>query len=605
MKNIVKQSLILGLMAVSLFSCKDSLQELNTNPDVLPGTKPEYMFTSATFNIHRGTREHLVSLYNGSMAQMQYITSAGGVTENGHFVDPVSKTGREVYSPAWGDFYGCANSLREIVAEIERKTPEEQATYAGLKAMCQVIEVNEAWLCLETHGAMPYINALSGRDEGINEPDYDFIWDLYPIFEEKLKEASAALSNSGNYLALGNQDFFFRGDYTKWMKFTNALRLRIAMKLKKADTAFFEKVYGEVAKAGLLPSSNDESCFYHHSKDFNNDINDINVIRSGWMATKAYVDFLKESNDPRLRLLVRPNEFRHQSKEYDQALAKYPEIAQTEWAKDNYFGVTVSPKAVQDALGWITGTNYTYKQCPRLDDPNTFDDIVLKPGCQIQGRYLVKNGGYGKDQDKDLEQNALIGGTDNIKSKTPFITYSDVCFMLAECAVDKGAVIGKEANAWYQEGIRNSIAMYQMLAEETIVVAAKNDPVQAEEVTAFLASDFGKLSGTAEEMKQMILSQMWVHSLINADEMYAQWKRTGYPKFAGENPYQFAATLEQPYTLTGTKLVMPRRRNLPTSNMNGRKRDVALQGLLQGHGDTGAPVYGEELDTKGRIWWDR
>lgn len=605
MKNRIKQSLMLGLMTISLFACKDSLQELNTDPDVLPGTNPEYMFTSATLNIHRGSRDHLVSLFGGSMAQMQYITSAGGVTENGHFIDPTSKRGREVYSPAWGDFYGCAASLRQIIVEIGNKTPEEQATYAGLKAMCQVIEINEAWLCLETHGAMPYINALSGRDEGINEPDYDYIWDLYPIFDEKLKEAAAAFSNSGNYLVLGNQDFFFKGDYTKWMKFTNALRLRIAMKLKKADTPFFEKVYAEVAKAGLLPSSNDESCFYHHPKDYNNDINDINVIRSGWMATKAYVDFLKKSNDPRLRLLIRPNEFRHQSKEYDQALAKYPQIAETKWAKDNYFGITVSPKAVQDTLNWITGTTYTYRQCPRPDDQTKFDDIVLKPGCQIQGRFFVKNGGYGKDQDKDLEQNKLIGGTDNIKSKTPFITYADVCFMLAECAVDKGTAAGKDANTWYQEGIRSSIAMYQMLAEETIVVAAKNNPVQEAEVATFLTSDFGKLSGTVEEQKQMILSQMWVNSLINADEMYAQWKRTGYPKFDGENPYRFAAALEQPYTLTGTKLVMPHRRNLPTSILNAKKRDIALQGLLKGHGDAGAPVYGEELDTKGHIWWDR
>ena len=324
------------------------------------------------------------------------------------------------------------------------------------------------------------------------------------------------------------------------------------------------------------------------------------------MATKAFVDFLKISNDPRLRLLVRPNEFRPQSKDYNQAFAKYPEIANLEWAKDNYFGVTVSPKTVQTELGWITATDFVYRQCPRLDDPTKLDDITLKPGCQIQGRYFVKNGGYGKGTDKDLEQDALIGATDGIKSKTPFITYADVCFMLAECAVDKGATVaGKDANTWFQDGIRSSIAMYQMIGEEIVVVAAKNNPVKDAEVEALLASDYGKLSGTPEQKKEMILSQMWVNSLINADEMYAQWKRTGYPKFKEETPYQFAASLEQPYTVTGTKLVMPRRRNLPTSVLNGKKRDIAIQALLKGHGDAGAPKYGEEFETQGRIWWDR
>lgn len=584
-----------------LSSCKDELQEINTSPDVMPTTKPEYMFTAATQNFLNSSRDHLIGLYGGALAQMQYLTSKSGVENNGHFVDPSDIAGRTVHSPAWGDYYNNrGRNLRETINEIERRDEAERAQYKGLKAICQILEIYQAWLVAETHGAMPYTEAFLGRDENINQPKYDYIWDLYTLFEEKLKQAVVDLSSTSGYIELGNQDFFYNGDYAKWSKFTNAFRLRIAMRMHKADPDFFETVLSEVGKAEMLPSSNEESCFYRHPKDHNNNIDDINQIWQSYQTTKAFVEFLKRSEDPRLRLMIRGNEFRTDLNKYKQVLGAYPEAAEITWAKDNYWGAPVSPKAVQDTLNWIRGI--VYKNCPKLDDPTKLDDITLRPTSLIQGRYFVKNGGYKEGEDDDQTSIALRKPGDEIKMKTALITYSDVCFMLAECALTKGSVAGKTANAWYQDGIRSSIEMYQTIGAEIFVPAAVNTPITANEIDQFLASDYGKLSGSIEQQKEMILSQIWVHSLKNADEMYAQWKRTGYPKFEEDSPYQFAAILEQPYTNTGIKLTMPRRRNLPTSTQNPVERDIALQNLMKGNG---GPSYGEELDSKGRIWWDR
>lgn len=597
----LKKYIIPCFSLLLLTSCMDDLQEINTDSELMPTTKPEYMFTEATKNFLNSSRDHLTGLYGGSLAQMQYLTSKSGVENNGHFLDPTEISGRSVYSPAWGDYYGNrGRNLRELIKEVARRDESEQLKYKSLVAICQILEIYQAWLALETHGAMPYHEAFLGRDENLNEPKYDYIWDLYKHFDEKLKESSATLTTATGQIVLGNQDFFFQGDYVKWAKFANAFRLRTAMRMQKADPEFFETVLAEVGNEGMLPSSNEESCFYRHPKDHNNDVNDINQVWQSYQTTKAFVEFLKRSEDPRLRLMIRGNEFRQDLNKYKQALAKYPEIANTTWATDNYWGAPVSPKAVQDTLNWIRGI--VYKNCPKLDDPSKFDDITLRPSCLIQGRYFVKNGGYKDGEDDDQSSIELRKSGDAIKMKTALITYADVCFMLAECALTKGSIAGKTANNWYQDGIHSSIQMYQTLGEEIFVPAAVNSPITSEEIHQFLNSDYGKLSGSIDEQKEMILSQMWVHSLKNSDEMYAQWKRTGYPKFEEESPYKFAAILEQPYSNTGIRLVMPRRRNLPSSTLNPKERDIALRNLMKGNG---VPTYGEELETKGRIWWDR
>ena len=90
MKSNFNKYILSACLFATLTSCKDNLQDINTKPDVMPFTKPEYMFTNATHNFLNSSRAHLTGLYGGAMAQMQYLTSKSGVEGNGHFVDPAS-----------------------------------------------------------------------------------------------------------------------------------------------------------------------------------------------------------------------------------------------------------------------------------------------------------------------------------------------------------------------------------------------------------------------------------------------------------------------------------------------------------------------------------
>ena len=82
-------------------------------------------------------------------------------------------------------------------------------------------------------GDIPYFKAADGTGE--NAP-YDKQELIYKDMFKELKEASAALSTSNPKQQPG-QDYVYNDDITKWKKFANSLRLRLALRVSQADAA--------------------------------------------------------------------------------------------------------------------------------------------------------------------------------------------------------------------------------------------------------------------------------------------------------------------------------------------------------------------------------
>ena len=108
-----------------------------------------------------------------------------------------------------------------------------------------------------------------------------------------------------------------------------------------------------------------------------------------------------------------------------------------------------------------------------------------------------------------------------------------------------------------------------------------------------------------------IYSQAWVNFLMQPDEAWAMWKRTGYPQFedvrAGvPNKIGNGSSIAYLESLwDGSKnLLIPRRSALQLStgsNPNSDNYNKAIQGMISKDA-----AYGKDVnDTKGRIWWDK
>ena len=604
-----------GILSLLLFSgCLDNYREVNTDPELLVTVNPKNAFTGATENFNNSSRQHLLGKYSGVMQYMQYIVAEDGAQE-GAYVNTAKNTRPSPYTPYYRDYYAQIGlRLKYLVNNVIPNNPEKDR-YQHIVAIANILETYQVWLMFDVYGAAPYTEAFK-INEGIRTPKYELYQkgldgkELYKVFDEKIKQNIEILQKeSKDQYKLDKNDYFYQGDVNKWIKFGNTLRIKMAQRLEKADNAFYKSVLKDaLANSGGLISKHDESCIYHHPNEHNNNTDDMQGLTTNYVATRALVNFLKAYDDPRLPILIRRNGFGKGNNNKDNdaiadTLAKYFPNYQTQFAQwtDRYVGMAANPDSTNSL--WSTDSYFTisYK-----NDKGVDRTMTVRNNSQIESRFYVKNGGKvsntlgvreKEDQDKyDVSQN-------EISLFTPLITYPEVCLMMAEIAYkENGAQGGKDALAWFHEGIRASMEQYQSWAKKMGVPSAMNEksdnyhPITKEKIDQYIArAEFQNVS------LEKIISQQWVNLFMRPEEAWATWKRTGLPAFKDQPvPDNGVAFLETTAT-GGDKLLIPRRCVLPTPNMeNVDNFNMAVKEL------TTDPNYGsDENKSDGRIWWDK
>src|SRR4029078_6527289 len=100
--------------------------------------------------------------------------------------------------------------------------------------------VMQSWVFLgltDLWGDIPYSEALKGDVGGSLKPKYDAQKDIYYGMLKTLTDVSASMKTVTTDPALGSADPIYKGDIAKWLKFSNSMRARLAMRISKADPA--------------------------------------------------------------------------------------------------------------------------------------------------------------------------------------------------------------------------------------------------------------------------------------------------------------------------------------------------------------------------------
>ncbi len=614
--------LFAGLMSVfALTSCLEEYQDLNTNPEQLGTADPRNVFTGATLNFNNCSRSHLTGKYGGTMTYMQYLVGNSGGNKGSYIT--LSEQGRtEPYAPSYSYYYnangdgfgGFGLRLSYLVNTVIPTNPEVDK-YRDVSAVARILLAYEQWQMLDTYGAAPISEAFKAQTENIRKPQYDLYQKaldgtpMYQKIDDDVKSAVTDLQASNNdQYPLGKADMFYTGDLAKWIKFGNTLRVKMAQRLEKADAAFYNKVISEVlTSADNLIASNEESCIYYHPNDYNNNVDDIQGITSNYCAARAFVNYLKAYNDPRLAVMVRRNGFgtgnnnKSNDEWFETFKKEYPDYEEKFSAfTDRYVGISANPDSAS--------SNYSknaYMTLPYHKEDGTEANLEIRMNSQVEGRYFVKNGGLNSNGNmpaRAIEDVAYEVNQDKLDCFTPIITYPETCFMLAEIALKKGgAIAGKDATGWYRTGIRASLEQFRTWATKMAVVAQVSEkapnyaPITDANIETYLARQEFQ-TATLEK----IVSQQWINLYMQPDEMWATWKRTGLPAFKPQPvPEDGVAFLEE-IRNAGVDLVIPRRNSLPTPNsMNMENYNAAIEALKADS------KYGTGYDrTEGRIWWD-
>jgi hypothetical protein len=597
----------------SLTNCQDKMTALNTNEELLTSTNPIYVFTSATQDWNNSSRGHLMGKYQGVMQLMQYIVGTAGGNE-GVYASSTKTANPAPYLPYYNDYFTNYGNKLHYLIDVVIANRIDKERYQNLAAVCKILQTYEAWLVFDTNGAAPFKEGLMGL-QGITTPKYDFLEDLYKEFDKTLKDQVALIvSKPVSQVAIGNNDFFYRGNVDLWAKFANSLRLKIAQRFEKMDKANYDAVVADVlsSTAGLI-ATNAESCLYNHNLQFNTDTWDTAILTYQFCASNAFVSYLSDNNDPRRNLLIRRNGFgtgnNNQANDAEAAkLIQYVPTYAADYAKyaKRYVGMPASPdmKEKPEAKEYI---NFTITA--GVPTPLSFS---IRGVSQIQSRFFVKNGGNATtaNGERNIDY-PIITTTDDIKLFIPLITYPEVCFMMAEIAEKAGAVKGgKDAATWYNDGVRNSMLIYEQWAERMKVPAATSSalaadyaPITSSLIDGYLAQPKVAYTGTSDHKLALIASQAWVNFFMRPEEGWANWKRTGYPlfknNFTDPNPTDGTAFLEKPQS-GGVDLIIPRRSVLPTPNTaNVANFNTAVAKLVT------QPAYLQPNLTQGRIVWDK
>ena len=146
---------------------------------------------------------------------------------------------------------------------------EEAAKYKNTQAAIDVLITYLGIFDTDDAGDMPFTEAAQARYGGTLTPKYDRVKDLYDLWLTTLDSAISAFTTSSDQFDLGKQDLVYGGDWSKWAKLANSLKLKIAARLIHQDFARTKSIASAVVSAscGIIDGEADD--FFFHKADEN------------------------------------------------------------------------------------------------------------------------------------------------------------------------------------------------------------------------------------------------------------------------------------------------------------------------------------------------
>jgi hypothetical protein len=566
--KFIKKSILLLVAASLLQACeKQDFVDINKNPDALAAVPPQNQFLNATISMNSTDFDAFYEYYQRTMPWMQYTTGLNG--NQGPFTQNWDN-----FSQRYGRLYnGVGDVLFDLEKLVGKLDAAEQPRYVNMVQIAHILKAYYAFYVSDIYGSIPYSDAFQGRYGGTLQPKYDTQQELFARLDSEIKAAVATLKQAPatTQIELGVNDQYYNGVAQQWVKAGNALRLRMAMRVQKADATAGNAIITEVlaSPAADLMSSNADGWVFKANAAFTGTGDGQNRNPSYLRAPKPMVDFMWDKKDPRIDAFFTPNGYSQANINLLIAANMLP--AGTVAPARRYVGSFTDP---EDAK--LTANIRKYYTTKRITSGTT--EIQVDTLSFLQPRLF--SAGY----------NDPSGNVGTGFSYLPVITYAEYCFMRAELAL-KGSGTGT-AKEWYEAGIKSSIQWYDEVAKGSQLL--NYTAVTQAEIDAYLLQP-GIAFETAKGLDQ-IAGQSYLNFMKQSPEGWALWKRTGYPNTTSIVPLPAVKNL-------GVVLTIPRRAPLGLvsdidPNVANKKAAYAAMATVAGFGTNPG-------DATGRVWWDK
>ena len=472
-KNYINLKLSLLIILFSM-SCTNDFEEINTNEFIFNEASPEALFT--------GVVKNTLDLVGGTMNDQMFNTYASFYGGKGGQFNRYFYT-EQALDQFWKRFY--VNILKNNQDIIDSYSSD--SNYSNRVTIAKIWKSYVYSILVSTFGPVPYQEALQGK----NAAAYNSEELIYTDILAELKSAFENLDISGDTLA---QDPIFNGDLTKWKKFANSLRLKIALRISEGFPALAEQHGSDaMANEGSLISSNDENASMKWGLEQEN-----------WSFNYSRYVFVEANDDvvPFMNL-----HFLLNLKTY-----KDPRLF----------------KLVEPSNDPITITDVVFRS------GSTTEQITVEYELPYFGRPLGGNAGV---EGWNLNQNDnILNGLANRRFSRPkldvfmaadmsynIITYSEINFIKAEAQL-KGWGGSKTGEEYYYDGIEASFQQYGA----TGFTDYKNRAgIQWGTTSVGDRGLFGVVtSGISNDPIDKITRQRWLASYNQGHDIWCMQKRT-------------------------------------------------------------------------------
>ena len=560
-KSLVSVALV-GGMLMSTTSCVDEFTEINESKNSVVVASPAQLFTQVCW-------EFQATPYMLWFAQAPKFYYAAQMSVGSGSINQESLDGgaeRQGFQSITLLDYKYA-----LEKELGAMSEEDAAKYKNTQAAIDVLITYLGLFDTDDAGDMPFTEAGQARFGGTLTPKYDRVEDLYDLWLTTLDTAISTFTTSSDQFDLGKQDLIYNGDWSKWAKLANSLKLKIAARLIHQDFSRAKNIAKAVVNAscGVLNGEADDFLFHKADErvtgsggeldkgDIAFNTSNTTVSYSGMSATQEMVDFLLKNSDPRVRFFYTKNAWNSkvvawflENNKKNIIPSFILENVETQtlggvetfkswkgmgepWVR--YYGLPTAFAANQttDADNkYVYGEWFIYDQYQQgLPGSKTFRPYSRFSEEMVQGRadYTVPTAPNGP----------TITDTDDNPWYGMYLTTAEVNLYLAEFAV-YGAIDGN-ANEYFQKGVKASVEAYDRLARlNKIPYYGKTydyDPnekvidLQEGEIATMLANADYQLTGDKDADLEKIFLQQLIHFTYQPKDMFVTARRSGVPMF--------------------------------------------------------------------------
>jgi len=373
----------------------------------------------------------------------------------------------------------------------------------------------------DLYGDIPYFQAVQGYDSANYKPAYDAQKDIYADMLSQLDLAAQNLDASK--ATYGAADLIYGGATDKWKKFAYSLMLRCAMRMTKVDAASAKTWATKAIAGGVITADAD-------------------------VAKMSYLSSGQDINKNPMALNLWNSDYIAQNGNTNTEGGKYQDVF------INYLKNTNDPRLPVISVVWNGGV------------PDTTSSIQKGMPATLANAKPANFVTYSEPNPKTVLQ---LG--------SPFLVFTaaESYFLLTEAAL-RGWYTGATASTLYQNGISAAMRQWSLIggAAGTISTSAIN---------TYVANNPLNIAGTFDQQMNQIYTQFWVSLFPDAQEVFASFRRTGYPALTPNN---------YPGNATGGQFF--RRMEYPISeatlNADSYSAAVARQG---------------SNDFMTHIWWDK